>query len=322
MENTDQQIINRAKQTICEEIEAIQKLHDFVNEDFAQCVTTIHESRGRVVVTGIGKSANIGQKIVATFNSTGTPAMFMHAADAIHGDLGMIQKDDVIICISRSGNTPEIKMLVPLLRTYGNKLIAMVGDPTSFLAQQADFIINCYIEKEAGLYNLAPTSSTTAQLVMGDALAMALVEYTHFTPNDFARNHPGGMLGKRLYLTVEELYQRNEKPEVSPKDSIRDVIIEISSKRLGSTAVTENGKIIGIITDGDLRRMLQKNPNIEQLTATDVMSPNPRTIDCKTLVVDALSIMRNNKITQLLVVDNNCYVGVIHLHDILKEGII
>lgn len=322
MENTDQQIINRAKQTICEEIEAIQKLHDFVNEDFAQCVKIIHESRGRVVVTGIGKSANIGQKIVATFNSTGTPAMFMHAADAIHGDLGMIQKDDVIICISRSGNTPEIKMLVPLLRTYGNKLIAMVGDPTSFLAQQADFIINCYIEKEAGLYNLAPTSSTTAQLVMGDALAMALVEYTHFTPNDFARNHPGGVLGKRLYLTVEELYQRNEKPEVSPKDSIRDVIIEISSKRLGSTAVTENGKIIGIITDGDLRRMLQKNPNIEQLTATDVMSPNPRTIDCKTLVVDALSIMRNNKITQLLVVDNNCYVGVIHLHDILKEGII
>ncbi|MDD4847945.1 MAG: KpsF/GutQ family sugar-phosphate isomerase [Bacteroidales bacterium] len=318
---TNEQIIQRAQQTIREEIEAIQYLPDFVDEDFAQCVKAIYDATGRVVVTGIGKSANIGQKIVATFNSTGTPAMFMHAADAIHGDLGMIQKDDVIICISRSGNTPEIKMLVPLLKTYGNKLIAMVSDITSYLAKQADFIINCHIEKEAGLFNLAPTSSTTAQLVMGDALAMALVEYRHFTPNDFARNHPGGVLGKRLYLTVEELYPHNAKPEVSPAANIRDVIIEISSKRLGSTAVTENGKLLGIITDGDLRRMLQKNLNIETVTAIDVMSPNPRTIDCKTLVVDALSIMRNHSITQLLVVENEQYVGVIHLHDILKEGI-
>lgn len=319
---TNEQIIQRAQQTIREEIESLQNLPAFVNEDFANCVKSIYEAKGRVVITGIGKSANIGNKIVATLNSTGTPAMFMHAADAIHGDLGMIQKEDVIICISRSGNTPEIKMLVPLLKTYGNILIAMVSDTNSYLAKQADFIINCHIEKEAGLFNLAPTSSTTAQLVMGDALAMALVEYRHFTPNDFARNHPGGVLGKRLYLTVEELYQHNAKPEVSPKAPIRDVIIEISSKRLGSTAVIENGNLLGIITDGDLRRMLQKNLNIETITASDVMSPHPRTIDCKTLVVDALSIMRNNSITQLLVMEQDKYVGVIHLHDILKEGII
>lgn len=319
---TDIQIIQDIKEVIYKEIEALQELPDLVDQDFADCVKLIMESRGRVVVTGIGKSANIGRKIVATLNSTGTPALFMHAADAIHGDLGMVTPDDIVICISRSGNTPEIKVLAPLIKALGNKLIAMVSDKNSLLAQEADYIIHCYAEKEACPNNLAPTSSTTVQLVMGDALAVALLEYRNFSARDFARYHPGGALGKKLYLTVGELSQRNQKPEVSPDSTLKEVIIEISSKRLGNTAVIENDKLVGIITDGDLRRMLQKTTQIEGFMAKDIMSPNPKTIDVDTLVVDALEMMRDHNITQLLALKNGRYDGVIHLHDILKEGII
>lgn len=319
---TDAQIIQDIKTVIYKEIEALQALPDLVDQDFADCVKLIIESKGRVVVTGIGKSANIGRKMVATLNSTGTPALFMHAADAIHGDLGMVTAEDVVICISRSGNTPEIKVLAPLIKSLGNKLIAMVSDKKSFLAKEADYIIHCYAEKEACPNNLAPTSSTTVQLVMGDALAVALLEYRNFSARDFARYHPGGTLGKKLYLTVGELSQRNQKPEVSPDSTLKEVIIEISSKRLGNTAVIENDRLLGIITDGDLRRMLQKTTQIEGFTARDIMSPNPKTIDFDTLVVDALEMMRHHNITQLLVLKEGRYDGVIHLHDILKEGII
>ncbi|MDR0363617.1 MAG: KpsF/GutQ family sugar-phosphate isomerase [Bacteroidales bacterium] len=319
---TDAQIIHDIRGVIFKEIEALQRLPELVDQDFADCVKLIYESAGRVVVTGIGKSANIGRKIVATLNSTGTPALFMHAADAIHGDLGMVTPDDIVICISRSGNTPEIKVLAPLIKSLGNNLIAMVSDKNSFLAKKANHIIHCYAEKEACPNNLAPTSSTTVQLVMGDALAVALLEYRNFSARDFAKYHPGGTLGKKLYLTVGELSQRNQKPEVSPDSNLKDVIIEISSKRLGNAAVVDNGRLIGVITDGDLRRMLQKTTQIEGVTAKDIMSPNPKTIDFATLVVDALEMMRDNNITQLLVLKDNAYDGVIHLHDILKEGII
>lgn len=319
---TDAQIIADIRQVIIKETEAIQQLPALVDQDFAECVKLIYNSKGRVVVTGIGKSANIGRKIVATMNSTGTPALFMHAADAIHGDLGMVTDDDIVICISRSGNTPEIKVLVQLIKTYGNKLIAMVSDKESFLGQNADYIIHCYAEKEACPNNLAPTSSTTVQLVMGDALAVALLEYRNFSARDFAKFHPGGTLGKKLYLRVGDLSQQNQKPEVAPESNLRDVIVEISSKRLGNTAVTKDGLLIGIVTDGDLRRMLQRNTNVEGITAKDIMTPNPKTIDHNTLVVDALEMMRNNNITQLLVIKDGVYDGVIHLHDILKEGII
>ncbi len=260
--------------------------------------------------------------MVATFNSTGTPALFMHAADAIHGDIGTIRKEDVIICISNSGNTPEIRVLVPLLKSYGNKLIAFCGNTESFLATNADYLINTSVSREACPNNLAPTSSTTAQLVMGDALAVALLEYRNFTSRDFARNHPGGTLGKRMYLRVENLYAQNEKPQVSPDASLSDVILEISSKRLGATAVMDGDKLCGIITDGDIRRMLSKNAPLTEVKAKDIMSANPKTLDTDILVVDALNLMRNNNITQILVLKNGIYAGVIHLHDILKEGII
>ena len=319
---TNQQIITVLKKVISDEIETLKQLPALVDQDFAECVKLIYESKGRLVVSGIGKSAIIGRKIVATLNSTGTPSLFLHAADAIHGDLGMVMPDDIVLCISKSGNTPEIKVLTQLIKSYGNKLIGMVSDRNSFLGENADYIIHCYTEKEACPNNLAPTSSTTAQLVMGDALAVALLEYRNFSSQDFAKFHPGGTLGKRLYLTVNDLSSRNQKPNVSPKTTIKDVIIEISSKRLGSTAVTDGNTLLGIITDGDLRRMLQNNPNIENVIAKDIMTPNPKTIDGRTLVVDALQIMRNNNITQILVLNDNVYDGVIHLHDILKEGII
>jgi arabinose-5-phosphate isomerase len=311
-----------ALSTIKDEAQAIFELKDAINDDFIKCVELIYQSKGRVIVTGIGKSAIIGAKIVATFNSTGTPAIFMHAADAIHGDLGTIQKEDIIICLSKSGETAEIKVLVPLLKLHGSLLIAICGNPDSFLSRQADYTLNASVKKEACPNNLAPTSSTTAQLVMGDALAVCLLECRGFTTGDFARYHPGGSLGKKLYLKVSDLFINNMVPKVNTGDDIRTVIMEISSKRLGATAVLDNSTLVGIITDGDLRRMLEKNSEIGKIVASDIMSRNPKTIESDTLVVNALSIMQQNNITQLLVVRDKKYLGVIHLHDILKEGII
>lgn len=318
-----EEIKSIALRAVTQESTAIANLTHFIDNEFAMCVEKIFSSQGRVVITGIGKSANIALKIVSTLNSTGTPAIFMHAADAIHGDLGIIQKEDVIICISKSGDTPEIKVLVPLLKAMGSTLIAMVGNMNSFLAGQADLRINCTVESEACPNNLAPTSSTTAQLVMGDALAVALLECREFTAQDFARYHPGGALGKKLYLKVGDLSASNELPKVKPTDTLRDAILEISSKRLGVAAVVENETLLGIITDGDLRRLLMRTENIENLLAKDAMSANPKTIQKDELAVNALNLMRQNKITQLLVVDKkNRYTGVIHMHDILREGII
>lgn len=322
MLKTRKEIKNSALKTIRIEAEAIVNLKNYITDDFALCVEKIINTKGRVVITGIGKSAIIATKIVATLNSTGTPSIFMHAADAIHGDLGILQKDDIALCISNSGNSPEIKVLTPMLKSQGNLLIAMVGNLESFLARQADLIINATVEKEASPGNLAPTASTTAQLVMGDALAMALLECRGFTAQDFARYHPGGALGKQLYLKVDDLIDTSQKPAVSGTANIREVILEISSKRLGATAVMDQSNLRGIITDGDLRRMLQNRQDVENLTAADIMSPGPKTISTGTLAVDALQLMRNNNITQVLVMDNGMYMGMIHLHDILKEGII
>ncbi len=318
----ENKIKNSAIRTIIQESEAISKLQYYIDVDFVESVKHIFECKGRVIVTGIGKSANIGMKIVATFNSTGTPAIFMHAADAIHGDLGIVLKDDIVLCISKSGNTPEITVLIPLIKMMGNKVIGITGNMDSFLASHCDFAINTTVPKEACPNNLAPTSSTTAQLVMGDAIAVALLELRGFTSNDFAKFHPGGSLGKKLYLTVGELALKNEVPFVNPNDNIKKVIIEISQKRLGLTAVIDNNKIVGIVTDGDLRRMMQTNETFTQLTASEIMSKNPKSIESEELAVRALEIMRQRNITGLLVTQNDKYIGVIHLHDILKEGII
>ncbi|WP_194768081.1 KpsF/GutQ family sugar-phosphate isomerase [Tamlana sp. I1] len=301
---------------------AIFNLSSLVTDEFADAVNLIYNSKGRVIITGIGKSAIIGNKIVATLNSTGTPAVFMHAADAIHGDLGLILEDDVVICLSKSGNTPEIKVLVPLIKRVKNKLIAITGNNVSFLGQHSDYILNAFVEKEACPNNLAPTTSTTAQLVIGDALAICLLELRGFTSNDFAKYHPGGALGKKLYLTVNDISSVNQKPKVAPSTSIKDVIIEITEKMLGVTAVVENNKIIGIITDGDLRRMLTKVDDFSKLTAKDIMGANPKRIEAKAMAIDALEVMESNEISQLLVEDNGQYAGVVHLHDLIKEGII
>ena len=315
-------IINTAKNTIELESNAIKNLINLIDDNFKNAVEYIYNSKGRVIVTGIGKSANIATKIVATLNSTGTPAVFMHAADAIHGDLGNVLQDDVVICISKSGNTPEIKVLVPLIKNYGNKIIAITGNVDSFLGKNANFTLNTFVEKEACPNNLAPTTSTTAQLVMGDALAVCLLELRGFTSSDFAKYHPGGALGKRLYLRVSDLILKNDLPKVTKNDTITKVIIEISEKRLGVTAVIENDKIVGIITDGDIRRMLSKTTKIDSFTANDIMGNNPKSIDKEAMAVEALEVMENNNITQLLVVDeNNNYCGVVHLHDLIKEGI-
>ena len=311
-----------AKDVFRQEADAINHLADLINDDFCEAVKLIYRSTGRIIVTGIGKSANIAQKMVSTFNSTGTPAIFMHAADAIHGDLGIILKDDIVLTISKSGDTPEIKVLLPLIKFRGNKIIAITGNTASFLAKQANFTLDVTIEKEACPNNLAPTTSTTAQLVMGDAIAVSLLELRGFGISDFAKVHPGGALGKKLYLRASDIFINNEKPQVGFETPISDVIVEISSKRLGSTAVIDNGKIVGLITDGDLRRMLQNTNNYSSLKAKDIMSVNPKTISQDTLLVDALNTMRNNNITQLLVENDHNYVGVIHLHDILKEGIL
>lgn len=319
---TSEEIRAIAYRTIQEEALAIGRLNDFLTADFENSIRLILESKGRVIVTGIGKSANIATKLVSTLNSTGTPAFFMHAADAIHGDLGMIREGDVVICLSKSGDTPEIKVLIPLIKTMGNKIIALVGNVDSFLARNADLMLNTTVHREACPYNLAPTASTTAQLVMGDAIAVALLECRGFTRDDFARYHPGGALGKRLYLRVSELYKNNEKPEVQITDDMRSVILEISSKRLGATAVVDNNRLAGIITDGDIRRMLHREIPIQSLTAGDIMTRDPLTINADILVADALDVMRKNNITQILVMDEGSYVGVVHLHDILKEGIL
>ena len=323
IEETKEKIKVSARQCIRQEIDAISELVNFVDDDFTACVDAIFRNHeGRVIVCGIGKSANIAQKIVATFNSTGTPAVFMHAADAIHGDLGIVQKNDMVICISKSGNTPEITVLIPMLKMRGNKIIALVGNTQSYLAKNADFVINCTVHKEACPNNLAPTASSTAQLVMGDAIAVSLIALRGFSPSDFARLHPGGSLGKQLYLTLESLYRQNEVPQVNPQANLNAIIYEISSKRLGVTAVLDGETIRGIITDGDLRRMLERNPNPQSIIAADIMSKNPKTIEKEELAIRALEIMRNNNITSVLVTDNGKYVGVVHLHDLLKEGII
>ena len=321
MENFNK-ILDFARETIETELYSLGKLTNFLDKDFALSVQTILESGGRVVVTGIGKSAIIAQKIVATMNSTGTPSLFMHAADAIHGDLGMIQPKDVIICISKSGNTPEIKVLVPLLKREGNPLIAITANRESFLATQANYVLYAYTQKEACPNNLAPTTSTTAQLVMGDALSVALMRMKSFGSEDFAKYHPGGALGKRLYLTVGETIARNQVPSVAPDTDIRQVIIEISQKMLGVTAVLEGDTIVGVITDGDIRRMLSRYEDIKGLKAKDIMSSHPKTIEASVLAVDALDFMQNHKITQLLVTHSGRYMGVIHLHNLIQEGII
>ncbi len=296
-------------------------LKALLTDDFKKTVDFVLENRGNLVFSGIGKSAIIAQKVVATMNSTGTTAVFMHAADAIHGDLGIVREGDIVVILSKSGATPEIKMLVPLIKLRGNKIVAIVGNRNSFLASQADFVLDVTVPEEAIPGSLAPTSSTTAQLVMGDALALILMRCRGFSTDDFAKFHPGGALGKQLYLCVKDLYTQNERPEVGPDDNLTRVIIEMTGKRLGATVVAENERILGIITDGDLRRMLMKYPDIEQVKAAQIMTSNPKTIDEKALVVDALHKMRENSITQLPVMRNDKYMGIIHLHDILKEGI-
>ena len=315
------EIIQFATQIIENEANAINSLKAKLDDDFAETVALILENKGNLVFSGIGKSALIAQKIVATMNSTGTTAVFMHAADAIHGDLGIVREGDIVVILSKSGETPEIKMLVPLIKLRGNKIVAMVGNRQSYLATQADFVLDVTVDEEAMPGSLAPTSSTTAQLVMGDALARILMKCRGFSTADFAKFHPGGALGKQLYLRVKDLYVNNERPEVGPDDSLTRVIIEMTHKRLGATVVMQDERLLGIITDGDLRRMLMKYPNIEQVKASQIMTSNPKTIDTEALVVDALHKMRENSITQLPVVHEGRYLGIIHLHDILKEGI-
>lgn len=316
-------IISTGKQTIIAESRSVAKLVDYINEDFEKAVSKIFVSKGRLVISGIGKSAIVAQKIVASLNSTGTPAIFLHAADAIHGDIGMVQPEDVVMIISKSGDSPEIKVLVPIVKNFKNTLIAMCGNMGSYLTKCADIVLNTTVEEEASPYNPAPTTSTTAQMVMGDAICTSLMELRGFSSEDFAKFHPGGTLGKKLYLRVEELSINNEKPSVSEETFLKDVIIEITKKRLGVAVVLDkNDSIVGIITDGDLRRMLEKDLYHAGAKAKDIMTSNPKTIESKSLAVNALEIMRNKNITQLIVTKNNSYFGIIHLHDLIKEGII
>ncbi len=320
--NTKENILILAKKTILSESESIAKLIDFIDFNFVEATQILFQSKGRLIVTGIGKSAIIAQKLVATFNSTGTPSLFLHASEAIHGDLGMVQPDDIVLCISKSGNSPEIKILVPLLKRFGNTLIAMTGNISSFLAKESQFVLNTTVDAESCPHNLAPTNSTTAQLVMGDALAMCLMNLRNFSREDFAKYHPGGSLGKKLLLQVKDMLENSLKPMVTPDAPIKKVILEISEKRLGATAVVENDKVIGVITDGDIRRMLNENDTFTHLTAKDIMTKTPKMIQSTTMVVQALNILEDFSITQLIVVDHEQYKGIIHLHDILKEGIV
>ncbi len=315
-------ILELAKATLLSESQSIAKLADYLDDSFKNTVEIIYNSTGRLVVSGIGKSAIIAQKIVATMNSTGTPALFLHASEAIHGDLGMVQPQDVVICISKSGNSPEIKVLIPILKRFGNTLIAMTGNMTSFLAKEANFVLNTTVDAESCPMNLAPTNSTTAQLAMGDALAVCLMELRDFKSDDFAKYHPGGALGKKLLLRVQDMLENSLKPMVTAQANIQQVIFEISEKRLGVTAVVDKNVVIGIITDGDIRRMLSKNDSFAHLIAKDIMTQNPKTIQSNAMVVDALNLLEDFAITQLVVLDNQEYKGILHLHDILKEGII
>ena len=317
-----EQIISSAKETISNEAKAIANLENYIDEEFIKAVEVIYKSEGRVVVTGIGKSAIIANKIVATLNSTGTPSIFMHAADAIHGDLGIVQDNDVVICISKSGDSPEIKVLVPLIKNFHNVLIGLTGNKESFLGKQADYVLNSYVEMEACPNNLAPTTSTTAQMVIGDAIAVCLLNLKGFSSRDFAKYHPGGSLGKKLYLRVSDIVSQNMVPMVSAETDVANVIIEISEKMLGVTAVLENDRIIGIITDGDIRRMLKDHGEIKGLKARDIMSADPKTIEQDTLAVVAMEILEKNQISQLLAVENGKYTGVVHLHNLIREGIL
>ncbi len=307
---------------ILTEAEAVKRLVNYINDSIENVITKILSSKGRVIATGIGKSAIIAQKFVATLNSTGTPAVFMHAADAIHGDLGVILPDDIVFCLSKSGNTPEIKVLVPLIKHNGNLLIAVVSDTHSYLAKHADYVVAATIEKEACPNNLAPTTSTTAQLVVCDAIAIALLQLKGFTASDFAKYHPGGTLGRKLYMRVSDILQKENIPQVSPSDDIKKVIVEISSKRLGATAVVEQGKVVGIVTDGDLRRMLEKNDNISSIKAKDIMSLNPKKIQAEEMAINAFYLMEKHKITQLIVMKGEEYIGMIHLHDLFQAGVV
>ncbi|RIV45295.1 KpsF/GutQ family sugar-phosphate isomerase [Flagellimonas pelagia] len=320
--NDNQSILSIAKRTLEIESKAISNLIDLLDDQFAHAVQHILESQGRVVVSGVGKSAIVASKIVATLNSTGTPAIFMHAADAIHGDLGTIQEDDVVICLSKSGNTPEIKALLPLIKIGKNKLVGITGNMDSLLAKQADFVLNTFVEKEACPNNLAPTTSTSAQMAMGDALAICLLELKGFSSADFAKYHPGGALGKKLYLRVADIVVNNEKPQVDINTSVKDVIVEISSKMLGVTAVMDDKKVVGIVTDGDIRRMLSKYDNISGLTAKDIMTSNPKSVDVDTLAINALKMLQEKSISQLLAFEGDSYAGVVHIHNLINEGIL
>ncbi len=320
--NTTQTILENAKQSILSQSDSIQKLTNYLTDDFAKTVQLIFESKGRLVVTGIGKSAIIAQKIVATLNSTGTPSIFLHAAEAIHGDLGMIQSGDLVLCISKSGNSPEIKVLAPIIKNFGTTLIGMTASLTSFLATSSDLVLHAHIDEECCPLGLAPTNSTTAQLVLGDAIAVCLMKLRNFQAEDFAKYHPGGALGKKLLLRVKDMLDNTHAPQVAPNASIKKVIMEISEKRLGVTAVIEKDVVIGIITDGDIRRMLTDRETFSDLTAKDIMTKNPKSIASTVLVADALDVLEDYKITQLMVIDNGTYIGVLHLHDILKEGIV
>ncbi len=320
---SEEDIRKQAIETIELQAEAVATLQEYVNAAFIDVVKLVHHSVGRVVITGIGKSAVIAQKMVATLNSTGTPALFMHAADAIHGDLGMVQPDDVVMIISKSGSSPEIKVLVPFIKNFGNPVVAICGNEQSYLATHADYFINTTVAKEACPNNLAPTTSTTAQLVMGDALAVCLLSMKGFSAEDFARFHPGGALGKRLYLRVGELSKQNQSPKVHISAGIKETIYEISSKRLGATAVVDDaGMLMGIVTDGDIRRMLEKHDNTSGLTAKDILTPSPKTIDEQELAVEALELIRNHNISQVVVTNNGKYSGFVHLHDLVREGLI
>lgn len=316
------QILELATSTLYAESESITEAAHRLNNHFVEAVLQIHQCKGRFVITGIGKSAHIAQKIVATLNSTGTRSIFLHAAEAVHGDLGLLAPEDIVLCISKSGNSPEIKILAPLLKRDGNLLIAMTSNKDSFLAKSADYVIDAYVKKEACPLNLAPTNSTTVQLALGDAIAVCLMHLRSFTSEDFAKYHPGGALGKKLLLKIESILDQNNKPAVTSNASIEEVIIEISGKRLGVTAVVDHHQIVGIITDGDIRRMLQKNIDFRTLQAKDIMSTQPKSIESDELASKALEVMENNAITQLIVTQNHEYVGIIHLHDLLKEGIV
>ena len=316
-------IITIAKKALAIESEALVELNKYIDASFEKAVTAILNSKGRLVISGIGKSAIIAQKMVATFNSTGTPALYLHAAEAIHGDSGMIQDNDIVLIISKSGESPEIKNLVQLVKQFGNTIIGMVGNKQSYLATNADLFVDTTVTKEACINNLAPTSSTTAQMVMGDIIAVCLMELKQFSVSQFAQFHPGGNLGKKLTLTTQNLADTNSKPAVRKETKIKEVIIDISKNRLGATVITdENNKVLGIITDGDIRRMLEQHDNIQNLTAEDIYHTNPATIAPNALAVEALAIMEQKDISQLIVADNHQYIGMIHIHDLMKEGIL